>query len=706
MLAPLLLALALAQDPNAALLERLLPVVERASDLDPHVRAEAPAEAARIVEAQEAALTALAKQQRIPAMIVLALAGKLEPAALLRFSDRAARRVACDLLTPTKAQLPDVLRLLDAKDPGTRVAACLALGRVEDGALHATISSALGHGMRRTGNADQLFTLVLAGWRGGVGPQQFFTSDVDADRAGLAVVALCNVPGLVVTDSYAPALLRTLEFEKLDRPTRSLLLRVLGRRSPSTLLPALSIRDAKFRAEIVDVVDRRLADPLSAPALFEAWREAKAKKTDDGKVPAQPLTVWIESWIRRLCGDAVTPETFPAWVRSTFKVVVDRRADAAVRRGAAALQGLLARENAVRNSPGGYSAVSSLAAYALLKSGVPAEDPGVARCLDVLLERDPEGIYGTSLAAMALATAIEKGAPRKERLDRRLQRNAEILVASQMKSGGWSYAARIYPDQTTSGWTYDLSNTQFAVLGLRAAANAGAKVPKTTWERALALLEKTQGEDGGWCYHGREHESAAAMTAAGAYSWLICKLSLDDGFAPREAGGNTRVRETIRLLDRVLDQASHWGRPDYYLLYSVERLCMISQLETLGGRDWYADGATILLRAQGQDGLWSGYYSSVVDTSLALLFLRKAFVARPDIATESAAPRATPERAQDVFERRSEALFIDGVRDLRVGRDAATSFILVIVDSEPAATAVSIALGREVDGVPLRVEVE
>src|SRR5678816_146155 len=108
----------------------------------------------------------------------------------------------------------------------------------------------------------------------------------------------------------------------------------------------------------------------------------------------------------------------------------------------------------IRDRPGGVVGLNAFAAYALLKCDVPSQDPVVSRCLDVLLERDPDSIYNTSLAAMALATAVEKGTSRRERIERRAQRMGEILVASQLKSGGWSYVARVYPDQSLGGWSY------------------------------------------------------------------------------------------------------------------------------------------------------------------------------------------------------------------------------------------------------------
>jgi hypothetical protein len=66
---------------------------------------------------------------------------------------------------------------------------------------------------------------------------------------------------------------------------------------------------------------------------------------------------------------------------------------------------------------------------------------------------------------------------------------------------------------------------------------------------------------------------------------------------------------------------------------------MISGMEKLGNCDWYAEGATLLARSQGADGTWRGAHGAVPDTCMALLFLRKAFVGRPAVPTESGGRR-------------------------------------------------------------------
>jgi hypothetical protein len=621
MLALLTLALFLGQDTDA----RLQSVVNRAVDLDPFIRAEAVAEASRLSLELGAPL---AESRKVPAMIVAALAGKRNGVDLLRLPDRDARLVACDVLLPTKELLPELLELIGAKDVALRVAACRALGRIDDPDLRKTVSSALGHGMRRTGDADILFALISSFWNGNVSSRLLQINDSDPGRAALALTTLCNTPSPALSEGFAPQLVRALDNEKIDRAPRERLIHVLGRRSPASLCPLLVVRDRRLRADIVDVLDRFLTDPLDAPAVAAA---ARIKDAD--------LAPRIDAWLARLCGEGVTSKTFAAWAQANYRIHVDRRADAAVAKGVVGLQKLCENRDSWKSAPGGMVGLSAFAAYALLKSGVAPDDPGVARCLDTLLERDPQGIYATSLAALALATGIERVAPRRERLERRLQTIADILVASQLKSGGWSYVARGPLDPLAEGWTYDLSNTQFALLGLRAAANGGARVPRAAWERAQLLLERVQLEDGGWGYSGREEPAYPRMTAAGASSWILCRISLDEQVAPAVAADSFRVRNATRWLDRAAMASQMSTLPDYYLLYSLERLCMIAGIEKLGTCDWYVEGATLLARAQGLDGAWRGAQGAVPDTCMALLFLRKAFVARPDVPTESGGKR-------------------------------------------------------------------
>ena len=65
-----------------------------------------------------------------------------------------------------------------------------------------------------------------------------------------------------------------------------------------------------------------------------------------------------------------------------------------------------------------------------------------------------------------------------------------------------------------------------------------------------------------------------------------------------------------------------------YFLWSVERVAMLYDLKTIGGKDWYAWGAQILVHNQRAGGEWpSEFYhghSLPLNTCFALLFLRRS----------------------------------------------------------------------------------
>jgi hypothetical protein len=67
-----------------------------------------------------------------------------------------------------------------------------------------------------------------------------------------------------------------------------------------------------------------------------------------------------------------------------------------------------------------------------------------------------------------------------------------------------------------------------------------------------------------------------------------------------------------------------WG--DLYYLWSLERVAVTYNLRTIGGKDWYAWGAGIIVANQLADGSWSDRFPGVPDTCFALLFLGRVNV--------------------------------------------------------------------------------
>jgi hypothetical protein len=225
----------------------------------------------------------------------------------------------------------------------------------------------------------------------------------------------------------------------------------------------------------------------------------------------------------------------------------------------------------------------------------------------------------------------------------------------------------------------DNSNTQFAILGLWAARRYG--VPG---EKALARAENrfrtSQNGDGGWGYMpgagmrglGGFGGSTGSMTCAGLLGLAaglgsareasmrtvsdIKGLKTNGKKTGADPAKDPVIQNGLNALARIIGEPLRDGRPGfaggngrgrmgplgqgregnsavglgdmYYLLWSIERVAVAYSLSTIGKKDWYAWGSELLLDAQQADGGWTGKFSSGVDTSFALLFLRRANLAR------------------------------------------------------------------------------
>ncbi len=192
----------------------------------------------------------------------------------------------------------------------------------------------------------------------------------------------------------------------------------------------------------------------------------------------------------------------------------------------------------------------------------------------------------------------------------------------------------------------DNSNTQFATLALWVGRRYGLPV-----ERALRQVEKrfrlAQNADGGWGYMepgmSMPHmvRSTASMTCAGLLGLAVSHGSVLETLRERKPGAkpardlikDPEVRRGLLALSTVIGQPRgnknipipQIGGRTYYFLWSLERVAVALDLQTIGKKDWYEWGAEILLANQFTDGTWRGNYAlSGADTCFALLFLKRA----------------------------------------------------------------------------------
>jgi hypothetical protein len=213
------------------------------------------------------------------------------------------------------------------------------------------------------------------------------------------------------------------------------------------------------------------------------------------------------------------------------------------------------------------------------------------------------------------------------------------------------------------GSTYDNSNTQFALMGLWVAKRNGAPV-----QPALALQERhfrrTQRRDGGWGYNGTMETSPCSMTSAG-----LVGLAVGHGTALEQSKGNKKPAPdanvalgfkflAANLANEVQNGAGlrFLGQPainanrkpadaqndNYYLFWSVERVGVIFDLKSVGGKEWYPWLSKRIVKAQTKSG---GWYASIMGnrandgpisvpySCFALLVLKRANVA-PDLTKD------------------------------------------------------------------------
>jgi hypothetical protein len=299
---------------------------------------------------------------------------------------------------------------------------------------------------------------------------------------------------------------------------------------------------------------------------------------------------------------------------------------------------------------------------ALSHANVPRENETFQKGLRELESSKLEYTYCVASLTMAL------GRIDPLKYQRRLAHCAQWLVDTQLPGGEWGYPGTVSQpgeapkpievappkiegsakikikrqpnkslDIKVNG---DISNTQFAVLALKACADAGIEVPRDTWSAALAFVQVNQNPDGGWgyCYGGeKDPASYASMTCAGVTTMAICRHALGH----KDVVKDTPIKVAVGWLAKSFRpdknanvEKGHITDPErwlFYYLYSIERTGMILGLETLGKEKWYPAGATYLLSKQKEDGSWwTGALPKAVemdvtaDTCFAILFLTRA----------------------------------------------------------------------------------
>jgi VWFA-related protein len=282
--------------------------------------------------------------------------------------------------------------------------------------------------------------------------------------------------------------------------------------------------------------------------------------------------------------------------------------------------------------------ITALAGLALLENEIDRADPAIAKAEAVVkkLSLQSNQTYDVSLAILFLARV--QGGSRGPN-DEVIQLLGERLADGDL-GGIWTYGLPTdgegdKPLGNRRRRRYqgvgDNSNTQFALLGLWGASRHGFDANGALEAIDAHFRETQNSRSGGWGYTP-DQPAGEAMTCAGLMGLAIAaaRPSVAERQTARARGAALAADPAFRAaLKAVARNAEEIGSgSDVYYIWSLERVCVALGLRDLEGLDWYAKGATELLRRQRPDGGWpQGRWGSLPESCLALLFLRKANLA-------------------------------------------------------------------------------
>lgn len=313
-------------------------------------------------------------------------------------------------------------------------------------------------------------------------------------------------------------------------------------------------------------------------------------------------------------------------------LVDEKEVDASTRRGIA---WLLQHQEAdgswtgIQNNL--YYGMTALAIYCMIQSGVDPKHPSIRAGFAYLKARPLYRTYDLGCALLAYRAAGEPIPMERVKL------LTEQLVntmgnGSSAFGGQWGYPFG-HAIGSTANHT-DLSNTQYALLGLRAGMKCGVKVPSIIFDRVARDLIDLQGDYGSIAYR-KGNTPTASMTAAGMTSLLICaeglELSARKGLAKKCLSAVRLSESWLRTNWSVTTNVEQPPNPNsgssrwyYYYLQGLERVGSLSNRRMLAGHNWYEEGASAILARQNDDGSWSTAYGEKgPNTCFALLFLQR-----------------------------------------------------------------------------------
>ena len=261
-------------------------------------------------------------------------------------------------------------------------------------------------------------------------------------------------------------------------------------------------------------------------------------------------------------------------------------------------------------------AIASLAGLAFLAHGdMPGDGPYGKEAENVLTyvlkncqesglvatPSDGSPMYGHGFATLYLAEVY--GMTTRKDVGEKLHNAIRLIVNTQNPQGGWRYQP--VPQDA------DISVTICQIMALRAARNAGVKVPNKTIDMAIQYVKGSQQSDGGFAYVLGSGGSGPARSAAGVACLYYTRTG--DAFADEIKRGITYIK------NHMVNTQGNDGHFYYGHYYATQATFMY------GGDAWEAYWPSIrktLLSRQAVNGSWSGENSPTYCTAMALIMLQ------------------------------------------------------------------------------------
>jgi hypothetical protein len=181
---------------------------------------------------------------------------------------------------------------------------------------------------------------------------------------------------------------------------------------------------------------------------------------------------------------------------------------------------------------------------------------------------------------------------------------------------------------------WDNSNTQYGLLGVWAAAEAGVEVPTDFFVKADQHWKRWIFPTGEWGYNRLSRDGYFAMTVAGVTSLFVSHEVLEAPQLGGAVGRDPFSAELARALawlekgDNAINIEHGPVHSRGYSLYGLQRAALASGFKYFGRNDWYRELAYRVIHRQHPNGSWgptdkAGEAETIIDTAFTVLFLSR-----------------------------------------------------------------------------------